>query len=1188
MNNLLNSLRNTESYKTIVGKLQSGERKIQLKGLFGSSKAYLLSALAKDLPATFLIVLPSQEEAEKLVQDLLTFLEADTHRHDGCTPEEMASSASEDVLLFPEWHGEKQAVSLDNSALPSKKLVADRMLCLDKLLQRQAGEPTSFCIVVTSIKALMHKVLPKEIFQSSLLRLTVGDEIDLDGTLEKLVHSGYRNVNMVEMKGEFARRGDILDIYPLTYDNPVRVELWGDEVDSIRLFDVASQRSIEKLTEVRILPVRELILTPEAIDNCRQKIEQLATENTSPKFLQALFAFKEQLETFFPSWEGPGVGEGLEAYLPWFYPNLNTLCDYLPEDTIVFVDEFRWISRAADGFWENIQKDYEKKFDLDQVVVVPHETFKDAESIFNILQEKQMIYSALSGHLANESGIDEPIASLKDKPIEMGMRSIPAHRGNFQMFWDEFREWQKEGYLVNILCDNAKQIERMNFILEERRLNIGGIAVGIGILNEGFISDELKLVMMSDDEIFGRQRQRQRRVKFKEGAPISSYIDLKESDYVVHVSHGIGIYRGIKRLDIDGRPQDFLMLQYAGSDVLYVPTYQIDMVQKYIGGGDDVKLKIDRLGGTRWSQLKARVKQDIQKLAQELLELYAARAALPGHAFSRNTPWQQEFEAAFPYEETPDQLKAIEEALADMERPRPMDRLICGDVGYGKTEVAMRAAFKAVMDGKQVAVLVPTTVLAQQHFLTFYERFEPFPVKVGMLSRFRTPKEIKQLLEDLANGKVDIVIGTHRLLSKDVKFHDLGLLVIDEEHRFGVRHKERIKQLRKQVDVMTMSATPIPRTMHMSLVGARDLSIINTPPENRLPIETYVMEFKPDIVRDAILKEMDRGGQVYFVHNRIESIASVANIVQELVPQARIAVAHGQMHERQLERIMLDFIAYKYDVLVCTTIIESGLDIPNVNTIIINRADALGLAQLYQLRGRVGRAQEQAYGYLLYPEARTITEGAQKRLRVIEEFTDLSSGFKIALRDLEIRGVGNILGPEQHGHIVAVGYDMYCKLLNEAVKELKGEEVVEAVETKISFPIEAYLPDEYVPDSQQKVSLYKKIAALTTPQERSDLEEEMEDRYGEIPPPVHALLEIAELKQFAQKLGINNIVSSGNVIKITFDHRKTDVNPRRLVSVIKQSKRLSLVPPVRLMVDVKDLDEKQQLETVKQVLQQLA
>ncbi|MFQ6041576.1 MAG: transcription-repair coupling factor, partial [Candidatus Poribacteria bacterium] len=852
MNNLLNPLRNTESYKTIVAKLQSGERKIQLKGLYGSSKAYLLSALANDLPATFLVILPSREEAEKFVQDLLTFLDADS------TQEDIVSSAFKDVLLFPEWKvsDEKHAVSLNGGALPSKRLVADRMLCLDKLLQCQTLKdmpnipntpPTFFSIVVTSIKALMHKVLPKEIFQNSLLRLAIGDEIDLDGILETLVHSGYRNVSMVEMKGEFARRGDILDIYPLTYDDPVRIEFWGDEVDSIRLFDVASQRSIEKLNEVRILPVRELILTPEAIDNCLQKIGQLEMETTSPKFLQALRAVKEQLESQIDL-------DGLETYLPWFYPNLETLCDYLPEDTIVFVDEFYWIAREADKFWESIQKDYEKKCDLDQVVVEPDEAFEDSESIFEHLNEKQVIYSALSRHLSDTlpppprtQGVNRKI----DAPIEMGMRSLPAHQGDFQRFWNEFREWQREGYLVNILCDNAKQVERMNYILEERRLDIGGISVEIGILNDGFISDELKLVMMSDDEIFGRQRQRRRRVKFREGAPISSYMDLKEGDYVVHVSHGIGIYRGVKHLDIDGRMQDFLMLQYAGSDVLYVPTYQINMVQKYIGGGDDVKLKMDRLGGVRWSQVKARVKKDVQKLAKELLELYAARQTLPGHPFSQNTPWRQEFEAAFPYEETPDQLKAIEETLADMERARPMDRLVCGDVGYGKTEVAMRAAFKAVMDGKQVAVLVPTTVLAQQHFLTFSERFEPFPVKVEMLSRFRTSKEIKRVLADLTDGRVDIVIGTHRLLSKDVKFHDLGLLVIDEEHRFGVRHKERIKQLRKQVDVLTLSATPIPRTMHLSLVGARDLSIINTPPENRLPIETYVMEFNPDVVRDA-------------------------------------------------------------------------------------------------------------------------------------------------------------------------------------------------------------------------------------------------------------------------------------------------------------------------------------------------
>ena len=1151
MKHLLNSLRNTELYQTIIAELQSGKRSIQLKGLYGSSKAYFLSALAEDVPATILVVLPTQEEAEKLLQDTLTFLDADN-----------PLNGQEYILPFPEWQQ-----YLYSGASPTKKLIADRMLCLDKLIDARR------CIVVTSIKALMHKVLPRDIFRNSVLRLKIGEEIDIDETMDTLIFSGYQRVNMVEVKGEFARRGDILDVYPLTADDPIRIEFWGDEIDSIRLFDATSQRSIEKLDKIRILPIREFILTPDALVAWRQRVEQIASETESPKLLMNLRALTERLENQLTS-----ELDGIEPYLPWLYP-MDTLCDYLPEDVIAFVDEPHWMEREATEFWESAEALYHKQEDLDQVVVAPHETYADYGSIMNALREKQVIDSSLTGQPLDDIASDELIV--------MNMRSLGTHRGNFQLFFEDFKRWQEEGYTVNILCDNPKQAERMRNILHDRELDVRNITVSIGILSEGFISDELKLVMMSDDEIFDRQRLRRRRVKFKEGAPISSFLDLKEGDYIVHVSHGIGNYQGIKRLDIDGKPQDFLMLQYAGGDILYVPTYQIDMVQKYVGGGDDVKLKLDKLGGVSWSKVKARVKESVQKLAKELLDLYAAREALPGYAFSPDTPWQQEFDASFPYEETPDQLKAIEEVKVDMERRRPMDRLICGDVGYGKTEVAMRAAFKTVMGGKQAAVLVPTTILAQQHFLNFSERFEPFPVKIEMLSRFRTSKEIKQVLEDLEAGKVDIVIGTHRLLSKDVKFHDLGVLVIDEEHRFGVRHKERIKQMKKNVDVLTMSATPIPRTMHMSLVGARDMSIINTPPERRLPIETYVMEFNPDVVRDAILKEIDRGGQVYFVHNRVQSIASVAMIVQDLVPQARIAVGHGQMHERQLEKIMLDFVDYKYDVLVCTTIIESGLDIPNVNTIIINRADALGLAQLYQLRGRVGRDQYRAYGYLFYPQGHTITEGAQKRLRVIEEFTDLGSGFKIALRDLEIRGMGNILGSQQHGHITAVGYDMYCKLLNEAVKELKGEEVVEEIETKISLPIEAYLPDDYIPDSQQKVSLYKKIAALTTNDERKDLEEEMKDRYGMVPQPVYALLEIAELKQLAQKLGINAIIAGDTCVKITFDYHKTTVNPRKLVDVIRRNKRLSLVPPVRLMVDVVDLDEEQQLETIRRVLKQL-
>ena len=1177
MEHLLNLLRNSESYKPIINHLKSSDGKLWLKGLYGSSRAYLLSALAIDIPQTFLVLLPTQDEAEKFVQDVITFGET----KDG--------ERVMDVLLFPEWQQ-----YLYEGVSPTKKLVADRLRCYDGLINNRR------CVVVTSIKALMHRLLPKEIFKNSSLQFAVGEEIDLEGALATLISSGYQRVNMVETKGEFARRGDILDIYPLTSEEPVRIDFFGDEVDSIRYFDATSQRSISNLETIRILPARELILTSEAIDNWHRRTEEIARENSAssfrrnsalatekkPKFLRALNELTDRVE------EG-GDLEGIEAYMPWFYPDNNTLVDYLPEDVIVFLNEPFWAEREAARFFEQLQGLYDKQIELDQVAAVkdgnkppslqylpvePHEIYD--ENILALLQDKRTIYSSLAA--SSETGFQDA-----GEPIPMSMRSLGTHRGDFKLFLEEVERWRTEGYSVYIFCDNPKQVERMNDIVSDRGLDGSKISVGIGILSDGFISDELGLAMMSDDEIFGRSRRRKRRVKFKEGVPILSYMDLKEGDYVVHVSHGIAVYNGIKRLKIDDKEQDFLVLQYAGGDVLYVPTYQIDLVQKYVGGKDDIKLKLDRLGGTSWQRVKERIRESVRRLAKELIQLYAARQALPGHAFSSEMPWQYEFEAAFPYEETPDQLKAIEEVKVDMERAHPMDRLVCGDVGYGKTEVAMRAAFKAVMEAKQVAVLVPTTVLAQQHYHTFTERFDDYPIKIEMFSRFRTPAEIKSTLEGLENGKVDVVIGTHRLVSKDVKFHDLGLLVIDEEHRFGVKQKETIKQLRTQVDVLTLTATPIPRTLHMSIMGARDLSVINTPPENRLPIETYVMEYTPDVVRDAILKEMDRGGQVFFVHNRVESIDSIAMSVQQLVPQARVAVAHGQMAERRLEKIMLDFVAYKYDILVCTTIIESGLDIPNVNTIIINRADALGLAQLYQLRGRVGRSQYRAYGYLFYPGGRSITEGAQKRLRVIEEFTDLGSGFKIALRDLEIRGTGNILGPEQHGHITAVGYDLYCKLLDEAVKELKGEEVVEEMETKISLPIEAYISDDYIPDSQQKVSMYKKIAILSSEAERGDLEDELKDRYGNIPPPVHALLEIAELKQVSQKLGVTSIIAGEEYVKITFDRHKTKIDPRKLVNLIKVSKNLSLAPPAKLMVDVANLNSEQLLDTIKRVLRKL-
>jgi len=1163
MISLLDIIRRSEVYRALLSALPEDGRQLKVESLGGASRAYFISALAQDMPdSTFLIATRTQEEAERLVQDLVAF---GAGRDARATVQDQGEDA---VVLFPQWQ-----TFLRGGASPPREILADRMLSLERLTHGRRS------IVVTCTRALMHKILPPEAFREATLHFAKGEEIrSLDSTVEKLTHSGYQRVDMVEMKGDFALRGGILDVYPLSYDMPVRIELFGDEIDSIRQFDPISQRSTTHLEEeIWVVPMSEIILTPEIMDRWRERTQKIAVEYKSPKLSNEIAYLTARLEEY-------GSFDGIEGYLPLLYPHLATLWDYLPRDAVIVLDELHWMQMEAGKLLDQASSFFERERDMDRLVVPPSEMFTSFDDILHACRERRTMYSSLGRQegLVNTTGRD---ACATEQPFRFGMRSLVGLRGNFPMFLRQIESWSSKGYSVNIMSDNDKQAERMRDMLMEREID--HVVVRVGAISEGFVSDDLRLALISDDEMFGRYRRRRRRRKFKEGAPISSFVDLKVGDYVVHVTHGIGKYGGIKQLKVEGSPQDFLMINYAGSDVLYVPTYQLSMVQKYIGGETE-RLRLDKLGGASWNRVKRRVKESVRKLAKELLELYAAREAGRGHVFSPDVPWQREFEAAFPYEETEDQLQAIEDAKMDMERAKPMDRLVCGDVGYGKTEVAMRAAFKAVMDGKQVAVLVPTTILAQQHFSTFTERFAEYPVKVEMLSRFRVPKQQKEILSGMQDGTVDIVIGTHRLLSDDVKFRDLGLLVIDEEQRFGVVHKEKLKQMRKLVDVLTLSATPIPRTLHMSLIGARDLSVINTPPENRLPIETYVMEYNADIIRDAILHEMDRGGQVFFVHNRVESIASISAGVQKIVPEARIAVAHGQMRERDLENVMLDFIDYEYDVLVCTTIIESGLDISNVNTIIINRADALGLAQLYQLRGRVGRDRYKAFGYLFYPTDRVITEDSQKRLRVIEEFTDLGSGFRIALRDLEIRGMGNILGPEQHGHMMAVGYDMYCKLLEEVVKELKGEEVEERVEPKINLAVAAYLPDDYVPDSSQKVALYKKIAQISNDEENADMIEELEDRYGKLPSPVHRLLAVAEIKRLAQKLGVSEIVSSDSAVKISFDMEQAAVKPQKVVEMVKNRRRTKLIPPAQLMIETEGVGQDRQLRTIKNALQQLA
>ena len=1151
---MIELLRKTENYQTLVARLKDGKKLPWLRGLANASTAYLLATLIDDFPnKSFLIILPSQREAEQVLEEVCTYT-----AYPVLEATQMLDVQSK-MNLFPIWHRK-----IFDGIAPPKEIVADRIRCLEHLLYKERS------IIVTSSQAVLYRLPPRQRFAEACCVLNLGDERDPDEVAAMLIRGGYQNVELVEVKGEFARRGDILDVYPLTADTPIRVEFFGDEIDTIRSFDPVSQRSTEPIESVTLTPLREVLSTDVSVDYWQTQANALIQEHATPQLRNAIREVTQSLTEAASSQyrlqEESGIGvpsyiDGIEGFLPMLVPETELLTDYLPDDTIVCIIEPQWQKRETAQMHERMQELYEKKLEESNLMVPPDKLLVTFETLRTELEKHSVISLSLA---PPREVIDNEIP-----PLHFEMKPLALPSGNYQTIISQMKTWTEEGTRVHVFCETPQQSKRVSEILAERELFPPDVDTSVGTISEGFLNESLNLVVISEDELFGSRRHRRpiRHRPSTDGTPILSLIDLKVGDYVVHVSHGIAIYDGIRRLAIDGRSQDFLILRYNGDDVLYVPTYQVDLVQKYIGSKDNAyKPRVDRLGGASWNRRKGRVKESIEQMAGELLKLYARRQARKGFSFPAEVPWQTEFEALFLYQETDDQLQAIEDVKADMEDERPMDRLVCGDVGYGKTEIALRAAFKAVMSEKQVAILVPTTILALQHYDTFEKRFQPFPVNIEMLNRFRTPKEIKQIKEGLVKGTIDVVIGTHSLLSKTVEFNNLGLLIVDEEHRFGVKHKEKIKQFKETIDVLTLTATPIPRTLHMSLVGIRDFSTINTPPADRLPIQTYVMPYDSDVIREAIITELRRGGQVFFVHNRVQDIQSIALAIQQLVPDARVAVAHGQMPERELETIMLEFVRHKHDILVCTMIIESGLDIPNVNTILINRADALGLAQLYQLRGRVGRATVQAYGYLFYPQDRAITEGAQKRLRVIEEFTDLGSGFKIALRDLEIRGAGNILGAQQHGHIVTVGYELYCRLLEEAVMALKGEKVEETVETRISLPVEAYLPDDYVPDSRQKVSIYKKIAGLKDREALNELREELRDRYGAIPEPAEMLLEVANIKQLSQHLGITTIVAGNEQVKVTFDERKPRINVKKFVEIVHQNKNLQLQPPAQLMI----------------------
>ncbi|MEW6697508.1 MAG: transcription-repair coupling factor [Bacillota bacterium] len=1099
MNGLLRPLKSTIEYQNLLQGLQKGFTQQMVFGLSGSQRSYLFAGLAH-AGRPVLVVTPGETEAGTLVDDLTSLL------------------PGTQVQLFPVWQLLPYQVLAH-----SNEVLAQRLRVLEKIT---AGESM---LVVTSVEALLRRLAPPEVFRSAGLELSLGQRVDLDQFRLELVKMGYERVELVEGRGQFSSRGGIIDIYPMTAANPVRLEFFDDEVDSIRHFDVANQRSLDKLKQIRITPCRELVATPEAWQRCAENYE-LDYRNQLKKLQRSgSVDAVHQLSA-----QGPMVLEqirrgvpfgGMEQLLSYFYPEPVTLLDYFHEQPLLLVDDPIRFKEVADTILKERNETYTDLLGKGKVLPGHFNSYLEWRQLLVPLERRQGIYcSFLPRH---------PQYLRPQNVVNFPAKAMHSFLGHSEVLADEIRHWRRRSYAVVLLVSAEERAANLLRLLKDAKIDAfrvkqldnevreGNVVITVGQLANGFELISARLVVITDAEIFG-QRKKARQHRARPDAKMEPLADLKAGDYVVHVNHGIGRYLGMITLDIGGLQKDYLQLQYAGEDKLYVPTDQVAMLQKYLGAEAD-HAKLSRLGGTEWSKAKAKVREAVRDMAQELLELYASRQTVKGHAFSEDTPWQAEFEGLFPFEETPDQLRAIEEVKRDMEKTRPMDRLLCGDVGYGKTEVALRASFKSVMDNKQVAVLVPTTILAQQHYNTFRERLANYPVRIEMLSRFRTPKEQRQVLAGLAVGEVDIVIGTHRLVQDDIIFKNLGLLVVDEEQRFGVSHKERLKQMRKNVDVLTLTATPIPRTLHMSLVGVRDTSVLETPPEERFPVQTYVLEEDPVLIREAVRRELNRGGQVYFVHNRVVDLERLAGWLQSLVPEARIGVAHGRMKEDDLEQMMLEFMDGAYDVLVCTTIVETGLDISNVNTLIVKDADHFGLSQLYQLRGRVGRTNRLAYAYFLFRRDKVLTEVSERRLSAIREFTEFGSGFKIAMRDLEIRGAGNILGAQQHGHIAEVGFDLYCRLLEEAVQEARGEKVEQVVETSVELPVEAYIPDTYVPDGNQKVELYRRLAVMGEFSEISDLEEELVDRYGDLPESVRCLLQVTRLKLTSRELHVKSI-----------------------------------------------------------------
>ncbi len=1178
MNTFLEPLLRLAAFEEMSRLAGTAGRGVSVSGCADVQKAHLMYGLGRETEKK-LIVTYSEQRAREIVDAYRFFARRDER------------GIETEVLYFP-----AKDVLFYQSDVRGTALTKERLRALHALL-----EPGS-AAVVTTYDALLGRMMVPRLLKDAVLTISAGDVLDLDQTRRKLTDMGYESAYQADTPGQFAVRGGILDIFPLIGDMPVRIELWGDEVDSVRSFSPDTQRSEENLEIAEIYPASEVVLTAAqrkaGLAAIRAEGEALIAEYRAAMKTEEAYHIKEQLDLIGSQLEDLESLESAENYLPYFAEEpgkggkagtdsgdgkagagskggkagtdpgdgragtdggriaVGSLLDYFSGDKqpLICIDEPLRCLELAGQVEQEFRESMEKRRLMGYALPGQTRLLQPADAAAARLSEmRPFLLSSIHGRVPQ-------FAPERDYYITA--RPVHSYNGSFELLCKDLLHYKKEKYGVVLVSSSSTRARHLaNDLLDQgfaaffsddpdRAAAPGEILVTNGGLSRGFEYPDVRFAVLTETDIFGARRKRRKRPKHSSGKTISDFTDLNPGDYVVHENHGLGIYRGIEKIEVDHIIKDYMKIEYAGSGVLYVLATQLDAIQKY-ADSEAKKPKLNRLGGQEWKKTRSRVEKAVGEVAQELVELYAIRQNKEGFQFGEDTLWQREFEEMFPYEETSDQLQAIADTKADMESKKIMDRLICGDVGYGKTEIAIRAAFKAVQENKQVAFLVPTTILAQQHYNTFVQRLKDFPVTVEQLSRFRSTARQKEIAEQLRKGRIDIVIGTHRILSKDVQFKDLGLLIIDEEQRFGVTHKERIKQMKKDVDVLTLSATPIPRTLHMSLIGIRDMSVLEEPPEDRLPIQTYVMEYNEEMIREAIERELSRGGQVYYVYNRISTIGDMAAKISSLVPDAYVEFAHGRMPEQQLERVMHRFIDGEIDVLVSTTIIETGLDISNANTMIIHDADNMGLSQLYQLRGRIGRSSRTSYAFLMYRRNKMLKEVAEKRLSAIRDFSDLGSGFKIAMKDLEIRGAGNILGEAQHGHMAAVGYDLYCKMLGDAVRTAKGETPEEKFETSIDLPADAYIPVSYIPNEMQKLDIYKRIACIENEQDRDDMLDELIDRFGEPPRVVQNLLTAAMIKAEAHRCYFTEIAEKNGELKMVL-YEKARLRPERIPDLLKQ------------------------------------